>query len=45
MGAAVSNRIMALASIIGAVSGDAADLFACGDLAEQVGQDVRGTLT
>ena len=36
---AVSDRVMALAGIISAVSGDAADLLACRDLAEQVGQD------
>ena len=39
MGAAVSDRVTALAGIISAVSGDAADLLACRDLAEQVGQD------
>ena len=39
VGAAVSDRVMALAGIIGAVSGDAADLLACRDLAEQIGQD------
>ena len=37
--AAVSDRVMTLAGIIGAVSGDAADILACRDLAEQVGQD------
>ena len=39
VGTTVSDRIMAFARIIGAVSGDAADLLACWDLAEQVGQD------
>lgn len=37
MGAALSDRIMALARIIGTVSADAADLLACRDLG--VGQD------
>ena len=36
---AVSDRLMALAGIIGAVSDDAADLLACRDLAEQIVQD------
>lgn len=39
MGAAVSDRVLALTGIIGAVSGDAADFLACRDQAEQVGQD------
>jgi len=43
MGAAVSDRIMALAGIIGTISGNAADLFACWDLAEQIGQHRRIT--
>lgn len=41
---ALSHRIMALARITGAVSGDALDLLACRDLVERVGQDVCGTL-
>ena len=39
MGAAVSDRVMALVDIINAVSGDAADLLACQDLTEQIGQE------
>src|SRR6056297_953708 len=38
MSATVSDRIMALAGVVGAVSGDAADLLALRYLAEQVGQ-------
>ena len=37
LGAAVSDRIMALAGIIGTVRGDATYLLVCRDLAEQVG--------
>lgn len=41
MGAAVSDGIMALSGIIGAVSGDAVDLLVRRDLAEKVGQHRR----
>lgn len=39
VGASVSDRVMALAGITGAVSGDAADLLVGRDLVEQLGQD------
>ncbi|KDB02441.1 hypothetical protein U879_17275 [Defluviimonas sp. 20V17] len=39
MGAAVGDRIVALAGIVGAVGGHRTDLLVSRDLAEQLGQD------
>ena len=39
MGSAFGDRIMALASVVGAVGGHRTDLFAKRYLAEQIGQD------
>ena len=39
MSTAIRNGIVALSGIVGAIRGNAVDLLACRDLAEQVGQD------
>ena len=39
MGAAIRDGIVALAGVIRAICRDAGDLFICGNLTEQIGQD------